>query len=61
MRKECSAFPRSLVGRLAEIDRIDRLGDGVSKGQSASLELRGEAGIGKELSICCAQEHWRPI
>jgi DNA-binding CsgD family transcriptional regulator len=45
-----------LVGRREEIERIDRLVDGVSMGQSASLVLRGEAGIGKSALLRYAQD-----
>jgi predicted ATPase len=47
MRTSARHPPQSLVGRRAEIERIDRLLNGVSEGKSASLVLRGEAGIGK--------------
>ena len=36
-----------LVGRDAELERIDRLLDGARRGESGVLVLRGEAGIGK--------------
>jgi DNA-binding CsgD family transcriptional regulator len=48
-----------LVGRSAEIDRIDRLIDALDEGQSGALVLRGEAGIGKSALLQYAEDRAR--
>jgi DNA-binding CsgD family transcriptional regulator len=45
-----------LRGRIAECARLDRLLDSVRSGQSATLVLRGEAGIGKSALLGYAAE-----
>jgi DNA-binding NarL/FixJ family response regulator len=46
-RSSVSPVPQVLLGRGPECERIDRLIDAVRSGESRSLVLRGEAGVGK--------------
>ena len=47
----------ALVGRELECAAIDRLLEASARGESSSLVLRGEAGIGKTALLTQAAEH----
>src|SRR4051812_42099974 len=50
------ASVNSIIGRDAEVARLDGLLDAVARGPGAALEIRGEAGIGKTTLLAQACE-----